>query len=112
MLNSAIANMNIKSAQEVTRSYDDKRIITLTGKPVYAYLRIIYIPKSGYSKEDVFNEIVHVLEENDWKVERRTYWDNNNSLSLTASLPYESFSLKARVDYEQNDNTIRVALDQ
>ena len=70
MLESSISTTQLTTGHEIKRWYQDQGV-TL-GKPVRAQVRIEYEPVSNYTKEDVYNEIVTILEKNNWEREEQS----------------------------------------
>jgi hypothetical protein len=67
-LEDAASVLQLTTGQEVSRSVQDKG--TALGKPVYAKIYIEYEPINNYTKEDVYHEIIAILERNGWEGER------------------------------------------
>lgn len=69
MKESPFTQLQLSTAQEVERWEYDKEV-TL-GKPIHAQITITYAPLDGFTKEDVFGEIVKTIELAGWEKDDR-----------------------------------------
>ncbi len=64
-LENSVSIIQPTTGREVSRSVQDKEA-GFTG-PIYAEIRIKYEPLNNYTKEDLYDEIVAILEKNSWE---------------------------------------------
>ena len=105
MLESPVANMQLTTAKEIKRSYNDKSVSL--GKPIYAAVRIEYEPIGNHTKEDVYSEIVENIERSGW---RRDAYNVAQRDYYSASKPYESFSLLVEVFNHPEKSTVNIVM--
>ena len=92
-MESSISIIQLTTGREVSRSVRDKSA-GFTG-PIYAKIRIEYEPINHYIKNDVYDEIVAILEENNWEEEK---CNGCNTDYFSASLPQGSYPIPLSVD--------------
>lgn len=66
VLEKSTSVIQIRTGKEVRRYLNDQST-SLLGKPIYAEVNLDYEPINGYTKRDVFNEIVLTLQKNNWQ---------------------------------------------
>lgn len=64
-LETSASILQLTTGHEVSRSSQDKNVVL--GKQQYAKLNIEYEPINNYTAREVFDEIVIILENNNWK---------------------------------------------
>ncbi|MDP9312965.1 MAG: hypothetical protein M3R24_19115 [Chloroflexota bacterium] len=106
ILKSSVATTQLTTGREVSRSQQDKS--TTLGKPVYAKLILEYEPVNNNTKEDVFNEIVAILEKDNWEREELS---RPIPGFFKATLPQDNFSLVADVSIDAQRNTVIIRLE-
>lgn len=105
MLKSSVPTTPLTTGREVRRSIQDKGV-TL-GKPIRPYVVIDYEPKDNYTKRDVFDEVVGILEKNNWE---------KKEVSLPppdykALLPQNGFLIEATVTIQSDRNIVYLILE-
>jgi hypothetical protein len=110
MLANPVANMQLITARETYRFQEDKDKVL--GKPVYAKVRVEYEPIDNYTKGDVYDEIVEIVEKSGW--ERDSYSADRDDY-YSGLQYYEYGSLRRRLEvavgYKKDGNGIWVSLD-
>lgn len=104
-LETSVSVLTLKTGGEVSRAYQDKGV-TL-GKPVYAQVRIEYEPLNHYTKDDVYDEIVAILEKNSWE---RDEW-NIVPDYFSGSLQQGHFTIYATVLIQSDKNSVTVYME-
>ena len=97
--------IELTTGSEVSRWRQDKGV-TL-GKPDYPEVRIEYEPVNNYTLEDIYDEIVAILERNNWEREELSI---DRSGFYRASLPQDSFSIQATVSIQLDRNIVSIRL--
>ncbi len=64
-LESVASKIQVKTGQLISRSSQNSG--NVLGKPIYADLNLYYKPLNNYSKRDLYNEIISLLEKNNCK---------------------------------------------
>jgi hypothetical protein len=107
-IENAASVLQLTTGQEVSRSLQDKG--TALGKPVYAEIYIEYEPINNYKKEDVYDEIITILERNGWEGKEATTLAREFSASYSASLKELNVALfiDVRIYSEKNLVTVRM----
>lgn len=67
--------IQLKTGREIERYASDKISGPLVVSPTYPKVLIQYEPLNNYTKKEVFDEIVAILTQNNWKVERSAVSD-------------------------------------
>lgn len=104
-LESSASIIQLRTGREVSRWSQDTEA-GFTG-PVYAEIRIKYEPINNYTKEEVYNEIVDVLEKNNWE---RDEWNIDRSDYFSASLQQDHFTLLAIVRIHSDENFVSIRI--
>jgi hypothetical protein len=96
--------IQLTTGREVNRSLQDKGEVF--GKPVYAEVDIDYEPIDNHTKREVYEEIVEILNKNQW--ER----DEVNIVPdfFSASLKQDDFKLLISVLIRSSENLVRVEI--
>jgi len=100
ILESPAADLQLLTAQEVERLHEDTSISL--GTRYRAETRIKYKPVDGHTKEDVFNEIVDLLENSGWNKESS---QDIFGGYYRASLPYNTYQKSVYVTEVEVHNT-------
>lgn len=100
-LEASASIIQLTTGREVSRWHQDKGVAL--GKPIRAEVRIEYEPANNYTKEDVYNEIVTILEKNNWDRERQ-----NIAQSVYYTLPQDGFSIVAKVRFDSESNIVSI----
>jgi len=105
MLENPISTTELTTGHVISRSYQDKGM-TL-GKPEPAEVRIEYKPKDSYTENDVYSELVKILNQDNWDID-----DLNSSQPgfFRASLPQDGFLIKATVNIRSERNIVSIRL--
>ena len=94
------------TGREVYRDVEDKgRTFVRT---INANLFIKYEPVNDYTKEEVYEEIVTILEENNWKRDER---NKGRSDYFTAFLQQSRYPLVASVSIRSDENIVTVIIE-
>ncbi len=104
-LEDAASLIQLQTGREVDRLVQDKGR-GFTG-PIYAEIRIDYEPINNYTKKEVYDEIVAILEKNNWE---RNEWNIGRSDYFSASLRQGRFKLLASVLIEPDKNLVRIKI--
>ena len=104
-LEDASSVFKLSTGSESSRWSQDKG--TTLGKPVYPELRIEYKPDANHSVEDVYQEIINILEKNNWQKEKVTIDQPGFYL---ASLKKDDFVIQASVLILTERNVVNVQL--
>jgi hypothetical protein len=107
MLESSVATTQLTTGSEVSRQYQDRQTKPLLGKPKQPEVRIEYEPINNYTKEDVYDEIVGILEKNDWEREELSIAQPGY---YKASLPQDDFTIVAEVLIHSKSNIVSINL--
>lgn len=107
MSDSVAATAQLTTGQEVGREYQERVTKPLLGKPKQPQVRIEYQPINSYTKEDVYKEIIKVLEANDWE---RIELSTPQSGYYKASMPGAGFLILAEVLIHSMTNTVSITL--
>jgi hypothetical protein len=107
MLESSAATVQLITGQEINRYTQDREIKPLLGKPKQPEVRIDYEPTSNYTKEDVYNEIVGILEKNNWEKEELSV---SQFGYFKASLSKENFTIVVEVVIHPEMNIVSIYL--
>ena len=97
--------IQLQTGREVSRSVRDKKA-GFTG-PIYAQVRIKYEPIDHYTKKEVYDEIVAILENNNWEGEE---CNTCNSDYFSASLRQGDFPLLASVLIYSDENLVSIKI--
>ncbi|MBP9836401.1 MAG: hypothetical protein KBC78_01050 [Candidatus Pacebacteria bacterium] len=98
ILASSAVSMELSTAHEIKQIIQDKEVSL--GKPIYAEVRIQYEPIGQHTKEDVFREIVAILEKDQWQRSEMGIDDRY----YVATLNKDSFPLLTEV-FNNKENT-------
>jgi hypothetical protein len=98
----AASVVKLSSGYQTDRDQND--LYYALGKPIYPEVRLTYSPLPDYTSEDVFSEIVGVLEENNWEKDRPEYEHGY----YHAALPQKRFILLASVRTIPEKNVVRI----
>ena len=90
--------MELSTAHEIKQIIQDNEVSL--GKPIYAEVRIQYEPIGQHTKEDVFREIVAILEKDQWQRSEMGIDDRY----YVATLNKDSFPLLTEV-FNNKENT-------
>jgi hypothetical protein len=104
-LESAASIIQLQTGREVSRSLEDKDVVL--GKPVYAKIQIEYEPINPYTKEDVYEEIVAILEENHWERDK----DNIVPDAVSGSLQQGDFKILTTVLIQPDKNLVTLYME-
>jgi hypothetical protein len=107
MLESSVATTQLTTGNEVSRRYQDRETKPLLGKPKQPEFRIEYEPINNYTKEDVYNELVRILEKNNWEREELSI---TQSGYYRATLPQDYFTIVAEVLIHSKSNIVSIQL--
>lgn len=107
MLDSSVATTQLTTGSEVRRRYQDRETNPLLGKPKQPEFRIEYEPKSNYTQEDVYDEIVGILENNNWENEELGIAQSGY---YKAALSQDGFSIVAEVLIHSRSNIVSIQL--
>ncbi len=102
-LENAGSVLQLKTGQEVRRSLQDEG--TALGKPVYAKIIIEYEPINNHTRKEVYDEIVAILERNNWESESVTVPDY-----FKATLQQGQFEMLGSVTIDPSRNLIIVIM--
>ena len=102
-LETAASSIQPTMGQEVYRDSDDLSPPVTGFGPTPAEIYIEYEPINNHTKEDLYDEIVTILEENGWEGEE---CEGCRSASFGASLP----PITARVRIQSNENLVSIRL--
>jgi hypothetical protein len=105
-LDDATSVLQLTTGQEVSRSLRDKDW-GFSG-PIYPQIIILYEPSSNHTKKDVYDEIVTILEKNDWRKDR---W---NTVTVpehfSGSVQQGQFEISGSVNIDPNRNLVIVIM--
>jgi len=106
-LENSISIIQPTTGREASRSVQDKEA-GFTG-PIYAELRITYEPINDYTKEDLYDEIVALLEGNNWEGETCSAC---RPASFSASLQPDDYPIpiNARVRIHSDENLVSIRI--
>jgi hypothetical protein len=107
MLKSADATTQITTGSEISRYVQERETNPLVGKPKQPEVRIDYEPLHNYTKEDIYNEIVAILEENGWE---RDELSIPQSGYYRANLLQDGFIIVAEVQIHSKLNIVSIYL--
>ena len=107
MLESSAATAQLTTGSEVYRQIQDREIKPLLGKPKQPEVRIEYEPINNYTKEDVYDEIVGILEKNNWEMKELSIAQPGY---YNASLPQDGFTILAEVLIHSQSNIVSIDL--
>ena len=94
--------LQITMGQEVNRWTQDKGVAL--GKPVYAKIIIEYEPINNHTRKEVYEEIVTVLKNNNWKGEE-PFADY-----FKATLQQGSFKISTGVSIDEKKNIVTIIM--
>jgi hypothetical protein len=100
--------LQLTTGQEVSRSLQDKG--TALGKPVYAKIYIEYEPINNYTKEDVYDEIIAILERNGWEGEESSTLAPEFNAFYRGSLKEVNIALFVNVWVSSEKNLVSVRM--
>jgi hypothetical protein len=104
-LESSVSIIQLQTGREVNRLMHDKELgFTRT---IYPELIIQYEPINDYTKKDVYDEIVAILEKNNWE---RSDWNIGRSDFFTASLRQGRFTISASVVIYTDKNLVQITM--
>lgn len=103
-LQDSAAILKLATGSEVSRTVQDKD--TVFGKPVYAEITISYQPLEGYTKNDVYEEVVAILEKNHWARDE----GNQDTGYFAASLPQGNSEILVKVWVHSDEDLVGVNL--
>lgn len=89
-LESSVSTIQPTKGHEVRRYIRDEG--SALGKPIYAEVSISYEPIVPYTKKDVFDEIIAILEKKNWQRE-----DSSSPYAFRGSLQQDQFIISALV---------------
>lgn len=104
-LESSTSVIQLTTGREVSRYSQDKDVVL--GKPVYAQVRIEFEPINPYTNMDIFDEIVEILEKNNWE---RDNWIIAPDY-FTAYLQQDYFRITASVLMHSNENLVTIFME-
>ena len=104
-LENSVSIIQPTTGREVDR-YTRNAQAGFTG-PIYAQIRIEYEPINDYTKEDLYDEIVAILEKNSWE---RNEWNIGRSDFFRASLEQGGFALSAIVLIRSDKNLVTIRI--
>jgi hypothetical protein len=107
-LDDATSVLQLTTGQEVSRLVQDKG--TALGKPVYAKNYIEYEPINNYTKEDVYDEIIAVLERNGWEGKESSILAPEFSAFYRGSLKEVNIALFVNVWISSEKNLVSVRM--
>ena len=96
--------IQLTTGHEVARSLREKDW-GFTG-PIYPQVIIVYEPINNYTKKEVYDEIVTILEKNNWE---RYEWSTTPD-SFSGSLRQDQFEISIGVTISLNKNHVVIAL--
>jgi hypothetical protein len=99
----AASVLQLTTGREVERWTQDKG--TALGKPIYAQVLIVYEPINNHTKKEVFDEIVAILEKNNWESEPVTVPDY-----FRATLQQGQFKISTRVSIGLDKNLVTIVI--
>jgi hypothetical protein len=105
-LESSASIIQLQTGQEVRRFLRDNGT-GLLGKPEYAEVLIVYEPVEHYTTKDVYDEIVTILEKNNWEGEE---CNTCTYIHFSASLQQGDFTLLARVLIRSDENLVNISI--
>lgn len=107
-LESLVSDLQLTSGLEISRWSQDTEP-GFTG-PIYAEMRIEYEPVIGYTKEEVYSEIVDFLKNNSWKGEACTVCTTS---FFSASLEQDGYPIpiRAKVRVDLDENLVSISLE-
>jgi hypothetical protein len=106
MIENPVTTTPLVTAREVRRWEHDKG--QSLGKPLYAEVTVEYEPVNNYTKVDVFNEIIGVLNKNNWQKKELIIAQPDY---YKAILPQEDFIIEASVLIHDDRNSVGMYLD-
>ena len=96
--------LQITTGREVSRSLQDKG--KALGKPVYAKIIIEYEPINNHTRKEVYEEIVAILEKNNWvgsePITSYEYFE--------ATLQQRGFEISTGVATDENKNLVTIIM--
>lgn len=105
MLNTSQSFKQLNTGYE-TRRWEQDNGASL-GKPEYPGLTVVYMPKNSNTLDNVFDEIIDILNKDNWKSESRNIDQPDH---YTAKLPQPDFSIVVEVVKDTKNNTVSVIL--
>lgn len=105
ILENSIAKIQLTKGREINR-WQQEKSLTL-GKPIYEKIRVGYEPINNYSKQEVYGEIVAILEKNNWQRDS----GNNSPDSFVGSLHQGNYLLFTIVMILPDKNEVTVFID-
>ena len=106
-LEEAASIIQLQTGREVNRSVRDKDVVL--GKPVHAEMRIDYEPINNYTMKEVYDEIVAILEKNNWEGEECNGC-NYDAFSASLQQDHRYIPLSATVLVDSDKNLVRIYL--
>jgi len=105
-LENSASIIQLQTGREVSRSFQDKGR-GLLGKPVYAQTMIGYEAINHYTKRDVYDEIVTILEKNNWKRDEKNIVPD----AFVASLQQGDIKIFATVLIDLDKNLVTIYME-
>jgi hypothetical protein len=107
-LENSVSIIQPTTGREVDR-YTRNAQAGFTG-PIYAQIRIDYEPINNHAKEDVYEEIVAILEKNNWEGKE---CDGCRTTTFIASLPRDDYptSIHAIVLIRPDENLVSISME-
>jgi formylglycine-generating enzyme required for sulfatase activity len=102
-LENTIATIQPTKGHEIDRYTRDEG--TSLGKPVYAEVLIVYEPNEHYTKKDVLDEIVAILEKNNWKRE-----DTHSPGAFIGTLRQDQFIITVTAAIFSKENRVSLSM--
>ena len=107
-LENSVSIIQPTTGREVDR-YTRNAQAGFTG-PIYAQIRIDYEPINNHTKEDLYEEIVAILEKNNWEGKE---CDGCRTTAFIASLPRDDYptSIHATVLIRPDENLVSISME-
>jgi hypothetical protein len=107
ILESSASTIQLTTGHEVNRRSQDRKSKPFIGKPKQTEVRIEYKPIINYTKNDTYNEIVGILEKNNWVKEELSIAQYGY---YRATLPQKYFTILIEVLIHSKNNTVSINL--
>ena len=103
-----VPTIKLVKGQETKRYFQDDDLKPFIGKPKFAEYEIEYEPKTNYTKEDVYQELINTLSSNNWQKEELASPQYGYYRTI---LPKKGFTLLAKVYIHPELNIVRIVLN-
>ncbi len=103
-LENLVAGLQLTTGREVSRALQDKGVAL--GKPVHAEIVTEYEPINHHTPKEVFDEIITILEKNNWKGDEWNIVPDYFSLSLKEG--DTTILAKVRIDSNKKLVSLRI----